>query len=177
VPAAAPVPIAAPDAPPENEFGYEVPIAGCFAGDVYGLPEGTKRLPQEYEGLEHLTTLYACEWNITARYFAKGFPHLADRFEWFAIRYRGTFRVDQTGKYAFRALSDDGSRLQIDGQTVVDNDGAHPAVSRTGDVMLAEGEHSLTLEYFQGPRHHLALQLFTTPPGASERIFTARPGK
>ena len=46
--------------------------------------------------------------------------------------------------------SDDGSKLLIDGQTVVDNDGIHAPQQKTGRVTLKEGIHRLVAGVFNG---------------------------
>lgn len=79
------------------------------------------------------------------------------------------------GAYSFRILSDDGTRLYVDGKPVVDNDGVHKARSQQGVVQLSPGSHQLTLDYFQGPRYAIALQVYVTAPGGAERLFSARP--
>jgi hypothetical protein len=167
-------PIEPPAQPSENAFGYDTPIRGCFEGHVYALPPNSHKLPTEYEALDSLATLYACEWNIPTRQWQQGFPNLPERFEWFAVKYTGTFSVPRAGPYRFRIYSDDGSRMRIDGHVVVDNDGIHPPRTQSGDINLAAGEHALTLEYFQGPRFGITLQVYVTPPLGSEMIFTSR---
>ncbi len=32
----------------------------------------------------------------------------------------------------------------------------------------------MILEYFQGPRYHINLQLYATPPGGEEGLFSVR---
>jgi hypothetical protein len=44
----------------------------------------------------------------------------------FALRFRGYLRVEKAGTYAFQLGSDDGSRLFLNGRTVIDLDGQHP---------------------------------------------------
>src|SRR5437588_12880936 len=39
----------------------------------------------------------------------------------FSIEWSGWLRIDRDGQYAFSTLSDDGSTIEIDGRTVVDN--------------------------------------------------------
>ena len=51
----------------------------------------------------------------------------------------------------------------------------HDAISPDGDVTLSAGPHRLRVWYFQGIRYELALQLFVTPPGGDERIFSSEP--
>ena len=163
-----------PDTPPENDFGYEDPVWGCFEGEVMFIEPNTPKLPVDYSAYEIASRLYACEWDIPTRSFSSGFPGVEDKFEWFAIRYTGPFRVSDGGTYKFRINSDDGTKLYIDGVLVVDNDGTHPPQSREGVVELVAGDHDLVLEYYQGPRYHIALQVWVTVPGEQEIIFSVR---
>src|SRR5262249_39828048 len=65
----------------------------------------------------------------------------------------------EAGRVRFRLSSDDGSKLLIDGATVVDNDGVHGVRDADGAVDLAAGPHRLEVHDFQGPRERVALQL------------------
>jgi len=84
--------------------------------------------------------------------------------ELFALRFRGYVRVPETGVYSFHLTSDDGSRLLIDGGTLIDNDGVHGARERTGHQALEAGWHEIEIVFFQG-RGGLALGLETQGPG------------
>ena len=163
-----------PADPPPNVFGYEKPVLGCFEGQVFPLANDAPKLPTDYASLKPVSVLYACEWDIAPRAWDQGFPGVADRFEWFAIRYSGAFRIAQAGEYAFRLSSDDGSKLVIDGKQVIDNDGQHAPKEASGKVQLSAGDHQMVLEYFQGPRFQINLQLWVTPPGKPEELFTVR---
>ncbi|MDP2106589.1 MAG: PA14 domain-containing protein, partial [Desulfobulbaceae bacterium] len=48
-------------------------------------------------------------------------------YDYFAARWTGSIRADVEGDYTFFINSDDGSRLYIDGNLVIDNDGVHGA--------------------------------------------------
>jgi len=154
-------------------FGSTQPIEGALRGNIFALPEGTARLP-DFAQMPSIGTIYASSIDIAARSFDSGFPGVTDRFEWFGIRYEGTVNITTGGSYGFRVVSDDGARLTIDGQVVVDNDGVHPPTSRAGQVVLQPGAHRIMLDYFQGPRVQIALQLFWTPPGGQEQVFAVR---
>lgn len=78
------------------------------------------------------------------------------------------------GQHYFRLTSDDGAQLFIDDQLVVDNDGLHEPITRDGSVELSAGRLRLRIVYFQSIRDELALQLFVTPPGGNERVFSSR---
>jgi hypothetical protein len=61
----------------------------------------------------------------------------------------GWLRVESGGEHRFRLTSDDGSRLTLDGQRVIDNDGRHSMVAaESGAVELGPGAHELLIEHF-----------------------------
>ncbi len=70
------------------------------------------------------------------------------RAEGYGLQFRGFVRVPQTGMYEFSLRSDDGSRLWVGDRLVVDNDGAHTVIEKSGRVALEEGLHALRVEYF-----------------------------
>jgi alpha-L-fucosidase len=70
--------------------------------------------------------------------------------EHYGMTFEGFVRIEHTGVYTFAISSDDGSRLSIDGQVVVNHDGLHSLSERSAFVPLAAGYHRLRIEYFQG---------------------------
>ncbi|MDZ7374309.1 MAG: PA14 domain-containing protein [candidate division KSB1 bacterium] len=88
----------------------------------------------------------------------------ARRAEQFGLLFQGYLRVPVTGVYVFSLTSDDGSRLKIDDQLVVDNDGLHGARTRSGAIALEEGLHAIRLDYFQ-KRGGKTLELSVEGPG------------
>jgi alpha-L-fucosidase len=67
----------------------------------------------------------------------------------FGFRYSGFLKVPKRGVYQFALASDDGSRLLVDGQVLVDNDGLHSLREKTGLVALAPGLHSIQVDFFE----------------------------
>ncbi|MFC3687913.1 CBM35 domain-containing protein [Aquipuribacter hungaricus] len=57
--------------------------------------------------------------------------------------------VPADGDYTFRLTSDDGSRLSVGGEVLVDNDGLHGEVAVEGTVTLTAGTHPLFVEFFE----------------------------
>ncbi len=53
------------------------------------------------------------------------------------------------GQYTFSTQSDDGSRLLIGDEVVVDNDGLHGMVKRAGSIPLRAGWHRIRIEFFE----------------------------
>ena len=64
--------------------------------------------------------------------------------------FHGVINVPADEKYAFSLTSDDGSRFYIDGDKVIDNDGAHGMKEVEGAVELKAGMHRIWLEWFNG---------------------------
>jgi len=90
----------------------------------------------------------------------------------FALRLRGALRVDTPGEYQFFLNSDDGSQLWIDGHRVIDNDGEHPPVVRSGKVNLKEGEHGIDVRFFEIGGGE-ALRLEWEGPGIARSLVPA----
>lgn len=67
----------------------------------------------------------------------------------FGLWYDGYIQVPEKGLYTFFTTSDDGSALFIDGRMVVNNDGRHAPVEKSGVVALEAGYHTFQLMYFQ----------------------------
>jgi hypothetical protein len=67
----------------------------------------------------------------------------------YALLFTGYIRVPREGIYTFSTTSDDGSRLLLHNECVVDNDGCHGPQLRSGPVALKAGLHPLTVEYFE----------------------------
>jgi hypothetical protein len=66
-----------------------------------------------------------------------------------AAVFEGFINVPATGLWTFSTESDDGSRLFIDGQLIVDNDGLHGMVDRSGQIGLEAGIHRYRVEFFE----------------------------
>jgi alpha-L-fucosidase len=73
---------------------------------------------------------------------------MRERDENFGLVLTGFVQVPATDIYELGLTSDDGSKLMIDGKVVVDNDGLHGALERTGVIALEEGLHAIRILYF-----------------------------
>jgi CshA-type fibril repeat protein len=86
--------------------------------------------------------------------------------DFFAIRYTGHIVITEGGLQNFRLGSDDGSRLIINGQTVIDNDGLHAMRYRNGSINLEPGIYSIEVLFFERGGQ-VGLDLEYAAPGAS----------
>ena len=91
----------------ETTFGSSTADPTSLRGDIYYIPEGTSSLP-DFSTLTPVGSIYTKVLDVPEKSFDSGFPGVTDRFEWFAIRYTGTFQVENEGEYKFRLVSDDG---------------------------------------------------------------------
>jgi hypothetical protein len=71
------------------------------------------------------------------------------RSDEYALVFTGFVEVPTEGLWRFGATSDDGSRVWVDQQLVVDNDGLHGAICKTGLRRLAAGLHAVRIEFFE----------------------------
>jgi len=69
--------------------------------------------------------------------------------DYYGFVFEGFIQIQQDGIYEFMTDSDDGSRLFIDGNLVVDNDGLHGMVQEKGAIALAKGYHSIKVTFFE----------------------------
>src|SRR6266850_7712741 len=88
--------------------------------------------------------------------------------QFFGLRFTGVLTVPQDGNYTFYTDSDDGSRLSLDGQLVVQNDGIHGPTEQKGSIDLKGGEHPI-LVTFLNEGSGASLKVSYSGPGISKR--------
>lgn len=66
----------------------------------------------------------------------------------FGLVYTTWLQIEKAGKYHFYLQSDDGSKLYVNGEKVVNNDGGHGVTEKEGSIDLTPGRHALTIEFF-----------------------------
>ena len=67
----------------------------------------------------------------------------------FGVVFEGWLKASTTGVYTLHLPSDDGSRLYLDGQLLIDNDGIHGMNDKPASVALKAGKHPIRVEFFQ----------------------------
>ena len=91
----------------------------------------------------------------------------------FAMSFDGKIQIHKAGSYEFFIQSNDGSKLFINNQLVVDHDGPHGAdIEATGKITLSPGIYPIKLNYFQaGGGMYLRVQY--TGPGIEKQDVPA----
>ena len=145
---------------PEKPGDY--PFVCTFPGHALTMNGKMKVLPLG-EGLKDLKfALYQGAWKSLPD-FSKLKPHregvvadnliqikLDDYKNEFGVVFTGKLHAPRKGSYRFYITGDDGVRLLVDGKTVVEYDGIHPAGDiKEGSTQLEQGPHEFRLEYFQ----------------------------
>jgi hypothetical protein len=153
---------------PEYVFGTTVVDTSGLRGRVYYLKPGTHALPK-FEHLRPVGSIYTPSLNVWPQNFDQG--NISDRFEWFAIEYTGRIWIETPGHYRFSLLADDGAKLYLNNEVVINNDGQHEARAVSGSATLTRGIHEIKVQYFQGPRFTVALVLAVSSPSEPWRIF------
>ena len=70
--------------------------------------------------------------------------------DFYGLEFNGYIDIKEDGIYTFFTSSDDGSRLYIGDQLIVDNDGIHGLITNSGKVALKKGKHQILVKYFEG---------------------------
>ncbi|MBC7702127.1 PA14 domain-containing protein [Aquabacterium sp.] len=101
-------------------------------------------------------------------------PAAAVHTDFFSVKWTGSVQADSTGVYRLRTLSDDGVRVTVNGQKVIDHWTSHKAATDTSaDIAMEAGKrYDITVEYYEliGTA---VMRLSWLKPGATS--FTAIP--
>jgi hypothetical protein len=144
-----------------------------IVADLYQLAPNTQKLP-DYAQLQSIKKICLAQLDIKVRKFSEGFPGVANLFEWFSLDMNFIVKVPQDGLYEFKLIADDGANLYIADQKIIDNDGVHPVLEKTGSVELKAGDVNFHVSYFQGPRFDIALELMWKGPNDTEFTYIPR---
>ncbi|MEL7118088.1 MAG: metallophosphoesterase [Bacteroidota bacterium] len=67
----------------------------------------------------------------------------------FGLVLEGYVDFPSTGMYELFIRSDDGSKLYLNDELLIDHDGNHAALKKTAKTILAKGKHKIRIEYFE----------------------------
>lgn len=150
-----------------NESGPDITIMhalGTF-GNIRGDIIEPKYLSTEFEG-QMLTGLKAAYYDnmefagepvvvqvdtiIDFSWHNEPHPDMEGIHEHFSVRWTGQLTADQDGLYALSISSDDGSRLYVDGELLINNWSIQGVRTRNGFIELEKGvPRDITIEYFE----------------------------
>ena len=89
----------------------------------------------------------------------------------FSVRWAGRVRPRYSQTYRFYTLSDDGVRLWVNGQLLINNWTDHPVTENSGTITLTAGQqYDIKLEYYDHTRDAIAKLLWSSPSQTKEPI-------
>jgi hypothetical protein len=136
-----------------SQQSYKPIVAGT--GFRYRVYEGSWTRMPKFRELKPIFEGVATDLNVESRQ-----PWLDN----WGMEFEGDFQVDRPGEYMFYLNSDDGSRLYIDDQLVIDNDGDHSLLELSKATKLGAGPHKLRIEFFEAGGEAI-LELDVEGPG------------
>jgi alpha-L-fucosidase len=95
-----------------------------------------------------------------------------NRTDKFAFEFNGFIKIETDGAYTFFTDSDDGSMLFIDDEEIVNNDGDHGNVEKSGKAYLKKGYHKFKVLYFDSGGGN-SLKVSVQPEGAEKQEVPA----
>jgi beta-glucosidase len=99
-------------------------------------------------------------------------PHVSENN--FSARWTGKLTPSESGPYHLGVTSDDGARLYLDGQLLVDTWRSNPTKTVTKEVSLEAGHsYDIRVEYFQYNREAIAKLVWSYPNFAQRQINEA----
>jgi len=131
----------------------EAPIPGHRLTPYDDAPlvgDGTGLAAEYYDGPDFTTHVASRVDAVVDFAWSGGSPHAAVAPDTFSARWRGQVQAMTTGTYAFHVVGDDGVRLTVGGQTVVDAWRDQSPTESTGSIALVAGRrYDLVLEYYE----------------------------
>jgi Alpha-L-fucosidase/PA14 domain/Fn3 associated/Alpha-L-fucosidase C-terminal domain len=94
------------------------------------------------------------------------------RKEKYVLSFEGYVKVNKDGVVHFSTLSDDGSKLFINDIEVVNNDGEHGSVEKSGKAALKKGYHKIRVVYFDSGGGN-ELKVYWQPEGGKKGLIPA----
>ncbi|TAE56903.1 MAG: DUF1080 domain-containing protein, partial [Bacteroidetes bacterium] len=112
------------------------------AVNVYTLAKAPSKLADIKEDKTHVFS------GVVSKLHAFG-PDFKPLQENFYVEAKGMLEVTAEANYVIRLVSDDGSRLTLDGKELILNDGLHGDVPVDAEIILKPGKHPFKVDYFQ----------------------------
>jgi glucose/arabinose dehydrogenase len=107
--------------------------------------------------------------------WSDGAPMASMGADTFSVRWTGQVQAQHSETYTFYTLSNDGIRLWVNGQLLIDNWTDHSAVENSGAIALAAGQrYALRLEFYENTGNARVRLSWSSPSTAKAVIPTSR---
>ncbi|TKB96007.1 family 20 glycosylhydrolase [Pedobacter cryophilus] len=106
-------------------------------------------VPGKFSNTSEIDTALATQKGLASQI---SFTKVAGKAREYGLVFTGFINVNESANFEFSLYSDDGSKLYIDDQLIIDNDGKHSRYERAAGVLLKSGLHKIKVAYFDdGP--------------------------
>lgn len=131
-------PLAGATADGQGAVAFDVPQQGLLPGWTASAYLGMFETP-----------VYIDAWDKIDRYFQGGAPDKRLPPDGFSYRCDGLLQVDAAGRWTFELETDDGSRLYVDDELVINHWGHHEMRTKRVTLPLSAGLHRLHIDYYE----------------------------
>ena len=105
----------------------------------YNYYSGTFRMVHDFVEMEPVKSGTVSNFTIE--------PRESETF--FGFDFRGYLKIPSEGLYTFYLKTNDGGKMYLAEEVIIDNDGLHPAIERTRTLALKKGTYPVMVKYFQ----------------------------
>jgi hypothetical protein len=149
-----------------------------LVANVYPVPTNTQVVPANsvLSSIKPVQTLVLPNLDYPEGPYTDPIPGVS-LSSWYALVIQGQLLIAQSGTYMFNQLSDDGSRVYVDGNLIIDLS-THATLSQTSSpITLAAGAHVFEVVYEQkmGPRLGLQTSIAMANANGSFAPFSIIP--
>jgi uncharacterized repeat protein (TIGR01451 family) len=137
------------------------PVSGGLRGDYYDNPD--------------FTGFVLSRIDPTVNFSWSGSPATGVGADTFSVRWSGKVKPQYSQTYTFYVRSNDGARLWVNGQLLIDNWGPHGTVENSGTIALTAGQLvDVKLEYWDNTSTAVARLSWSSPSRSKQVIPSGR---
>jgi hypothetical protein len=133
------------------KYGHNGSFKISYQQEPDATNNGSNGLLAEYYNANNLTNLRYTKVDAQVNNdWMNGSPQPGMAWDNFSVRWTGKIKPRYTEAYTFYTLSDDGVRLWVNNQQIINNWTDHTATENTGIITLTAGqEYDIRLEYYE----------------------------
>jgi hypothetical protein len=151
-------------------LGKRSTVDNGLIGTVYPIDGEVSEIPQ-FDESTRTGTIAVDNLDINK---SKLSATVGGRKEWYGIHFTGSLNITEAGSYTFCLNNDDGAQLYLDGNVILDNDGAHETANEVCETFDVDpGEYALDLLKYQGAVGPFVLQLTWSKDGGEKVAIPA----
>jgi len=123
----------------KTKLGQPINPGKTDPGLKYNYYVGTFRVVKDFEMMQPFKSGIISTFSIDPR----------EKEGFFGFDYTGYINIPEDGLYTFYLTTNDGGKLYLAEQILIDNDGLHPAIERSKSIGLKAGIYPIVVKYFQ----------------------------